>query len=407
MPQGVDRMVTADSLVLKKGEDRRLRAGHLWVFSNEVDVRATPLTDLEAGQVVNVRDAAGRPVGTALANPHSLICARLISRRPDVTPSVEWLSGRLRDALVLREHMFSQPFYRLVFGESDGLPGLVIDRFGSYLVAQANTAGMERLRPDIEQALAQVLRPQGLLWRNDSAVRELEGLARAIESGPGTLPETLSIIEGDLGFEIDLMASQKTGWYFDQQMNRQRVWPLLGGLEKVADLYAYHGAWGLGAAALGAKRVECVDSSLPAVNAIRANALANRLDERVSATQQDVDRWLDEQLASNARFDAIVVDPPAFAPRARDAKVALSAYRRINEKALRLIRPGGLLVTCSCSAHILEDRFGDAIRQAARHVDRDLQVLMRLEQGPDHPVVPAIPSTRYLKGMVFRVVASY
>jgi len=400
-------MSTPDILVLKKDEDRRLRAGHLWVFSNEVDVGKSPMTDFAPGQVANVVNAGGRPVGTALVNPNSLICARLISRQPDVTPSVQWLADRLLTALTSREQVFAQPFYRLVFGESDGLPGLVVDRFGNCLVAQANTAGMDRLRPDIEQALVQVLSPDGMLWRNDALVRELEGLGRSIEPGPGQLPDKLAVIEGDLHFEIDWMASQKTGWYFDQQSNRQRVWPLLGGLERVADLYAYHGAWGLGAAALGAGEVECVDSSQPAVQTIVANARANRLDDRVRATQQDAERWLDAQLEAGARFDAVIVDPPAFAPRARDAKAALAAYRRVNEKAIRLIRPGGLLVTCSCSAHVQEDRFVAAIRQAGRHVDRDLQILMRLEQGPDHPVVPAIPFTRYLKGLVVRVLPSF
>ena len=392
---------------LKKDEDRRLRAGHLWVFSNEVDVAASPLTTFTAGDLANVVDANGKPVGTALINPNSLICARLISRRPDVEPGVSWLLGRLNKALSVREGIFDQPFYRLAFGESDGLPGLVVDRFGDVLVAQANSAGMDRLRPEIEQALDELLKPAGLLWRNDAAVRELEGLGRSIDPGPGELPDKLTVIEGDLRFEVDLMASQKTGWYFDQQANRQRVWPMLGRCGRVADLYAYHGAWGLGAAALGAAQVECVDSSQAAVNAIAANALANGLDGVVRATRQDADQWLDAQLAEKARFDAIIVDPPAFAPRARDVKKALAAYRRVNEKALRLIRPGGVLVTCSCSAHIFEERFNDLIRQAARHVDRDLQILMRLEQGPDHPVNPAIPLTRYLKGLVVRVMDSF
>ena len=395
------------ALVLKKGEDRRLRAGHLWVFSNEVDVARSPLGEFEPGQLVNVLDAGGRAVGSALVNPQSLICARLISRRPDVVPNVGWLVGRIAGALALRERLFGQPFYRLVFGESDGLPGLVVDRFGRYLVAQANTAGMEQRRPQIEQALRQVLQPEALLWRNDSAVRELEGLGRVIEPGFGTWPERLEVIEGDLQFEVDPAASQKTGWYFDQQANRQRVSPLLGGLARVADLYAYHGAWGLHAAALGARQVVCVDSSQPAVNAIRRNALANNLDAQVSAVQVDAEAWLDAQLREGERFDAVIVDPPAFAPRARDVKAALSAYRRINEKAIRLVRAGGLLVSCSCSAHVLEDRFADTLRLAARHVDRDLQILMRLEQGPDHPVVPAMPVTRYLKGLVARVIASY
>jgi 23S rRNA (cytosine1962-C5)-methyltransferase len=158
---------------------------------------------------------------------------------------------------------------------------------------------------------------------------------------------------------------------------------------------------------VGVAEVVCVDSSQAAVNAIRGNLQANGLNDRVSAIQADAERWLSDRLAAGERFDAVIVDPPAFAPRARDAKVALSAYRRINEKALRLVRPGGLLVSCSCSAHVLEERFVDALRQAARHIDRDLQILMRLEQGPDHPVMPAMPFSRYLKGVVARVLGSY
>ncbi|TVS13558.1 MAG: class I SAM-dependent rRNA methyltransferase [Wenzhouxiangella sp.] len=400
-------MTRTDLLILKKGEDKRLRAGHLWVFSNEVDVKRSPLVDLEPGQVADVVDAGGRAVGTALVNPHSLICARLISRRPGVVPDATWFAHRIRAALGLRQRLFPAPFYRLVFGESDALPGLVVDRYDSVLVAQANTAGMDRLRPVIEEALGRVLEPTGMIWRNDAAVRELEGLPRVIESGPGRVPDHLSVREGDLHFEVDLMTAQKTGWYFDQQANRQRVWPLLAGLDRVADLYAYHGAWGLGAAARGTAEVVCVDSSQPAVNAIRSHAAANGLDQQVRAVQTDAEAWLDEQLAAGTRFDAIIVDPPAFAQRARDVKPALSAYRRINQKALRLVRSGGVLVSCSCSAHILEDRFADLLRQASRHVDRDLQILMRLEQGPDHPVCPAIPMTRYLKGLVVRVHASF
>lgn len=399
--------IDGQSLVLKKGEDKRLRAGHLWVFSNEVDVKRSPLVDFVPGQLADVVDAGGRAVGSALISPHSLICARLISRRPGVIPDAAWFAERLEAALALRQRLYAEPYYRLVFGESDGLPGLVIDRFGSCLVAQANTVGMDGLRGVIEQALAQVLQPAGVLWRNDASVRELEGLKRAIEPGPGRMPGQLEVVEDGLRFAFEPMNAQKTGWYFDQQHNRQRVLPLLAGMARVADLYAYHGAWGLGAARLGAAEVICVDSSQIAVNAIRNNARANDLGDAVSAVQADAERWLADRLAAGERFDAVIVDPPAFAPRARDVKVALSAYRRINEKALRLVRPGGLLVSCSCSAHVLEERFVDTLRQAARHVDRDLQILMRLEQGPDHPVLPAMPFTRYLKGVAVRVMASY
>ena len=399
--------IEGQSLVLKKGEDKRLRAGHLWVFSNEVDVRRSPLGTFQPGQASNVLDAGGRAVGTALVSPKSLICARLISRRPNVNPDVDWFAARIEAALALRQRLYPEPYYRLVFGESDGLPGLIIDRFDRYLVAQANTVGMDQRREVIEQALARVLEPDGLLWRNDSAVRELEGLKRSTEPGLGRMARQLQVIEDGLCFSFEPMNAQKTGWYFDQQHNRRRSLPMLAGLPRVADLYAYHGAWGLGAARRGAGEVICVDSSQIAVNAIRSNVQASDLSGVVSAIQADAERWLADRLAANERFDAVIVDPPAFAPRARDVKAALSAYRRINEKAMRLVRPGGLLISCSCSAHVLEDRFVDVLRQAARHIDRDLQMLMRLEQGPDHPVLPAMPFTRYLKGVVARVMSSY
>ncbi len=399
--------IEAQALVLKKGEDKRLRGGHLWVFSNEIDVKRSPLTDFQPGQIADVMDAGGRPVGTALVNPNSLICARLISRQAGVNPDANWFGERIRAALALRRRLYPEPYYRLVFGESDGLPGLVIDRFDRYLVAQANTAGMDRMRGVIEQAMAGVLQPDGVLWRNDASVRELEGLKRAIEPGLGRMPGQLNVVENGLRFAFEPMNGQKTGWYFDQQHNRQRVLPLLADMDRVADLYAYHGAWGLGAARLGVAEVICVDSSQAAVNAIRSNALANDLAARVNTVQADAERWLSDRLAAGERFDAVIVDPPAFAPRARDVKVALSAYRRINEKALRLLRPGGLLVSCSCSAHVFEERFVDTLRQAARHIDRDLQVVMRLEQAPDHPVLPAMPFTRYLKGVAVRVMPSY
>lgn len=400
-------MADSKPLVLKKAEDKRLRAGHLWVFSNEVDVRRSPLQAFEPGQAADVIDATGRAVGTALVSPNSLICARLISRRPGVVADEDWFAARFEQALALRQTWSAEPCYRLVFGESDGLPGLVIDRFGDYLVGQANTVGMDRLRPVIEQALRRVLDPSGLLWRNDAAVRELEGLPRIIEPGLGRLPGQLQVIEDGLRFAFEPMSAQKTGWYFDQRHNRQRVLPLLAGQGRVADMYAYHGAWGLGAAAWGAAEVVCVDSSQVAINAIRRNAQMNGLSDRVSAVQADAERWLTDRLAADERFDALIVDPPAFAPRARDVKPALSAYRRVNEKAMRLLRPGGLLVSCSCSAHVLEERFVDTLRQAARHIDRELQILMRLEQGADHPVLPAMPSTRYLKGVVARMMPSY
>ncbi len=400
-------MDSSNALILNRNEERRLRAGHLWVFSNEVDKQRSPLKSFEPGQCADVMDANGKPLGTALVNPHSLICARLISRKPGTKPSAKWFQRRLSAALALRERLYPRPCYRLVYGESDGLPGLILDRFGDIIVGQLNTAGMDALRPEIESALAATVAPAGILWRNDSPVRELEGLSREIVPGPGQVPEHVTVTEGGLRFGLNLTAGQKTGWYFDQQANRARVWPLLGECERVLDLYAYHGAWGIGAAALGASHVHCVDSSPQAVAAIEVDAAANGVSRSLKATRGDAEAIMDELLADKARFDAVIIDPPAFAPRAKDVKPALKAYRRINEKALRLVEPGGLLISLSCSAHVHEDRYEAILLQAARHIDRDLQILMRLEQGPDHPVHPAIAETRYLKGRVARVIPSY
>ncbi|MEE4109879.1 MAG: class I SAM-dependent rRNA methyltransferase [Halieaceae bacterium] len=399
-------MTDFPALALKRNEDKRLRAGHLWVFSNEIDTQRSPMSAFEAGQPADVVDHQGRNLGTALVNPKSLICARLISRQAGTSPSQRWFANRLERAAVLRKQAGLTDAYRWVYGESDGLPGLVIDRFDAVVVGQLNTAGMDRLRPVIEEALMSQPGVEGVLWRNDAQVRELEGLEREVLRGPGSIPDAVRVDENGLFYELSLTAGQKTGWYFDQRANRERVTPLLGRCRRVLDLFSYHGAWGLAAARAGAAEVCCVDSSESAIAALQAHAGANGLADRVSALQTDAERYLDEQLEERARFDAIVFDPPAFAPRARDVRPALKAYRRMNEKALRLLNPGGLLVSMTCSAHIREDRYEALLLEAARHIDRELQVLMRLEQGPDHPVHPAIPETRYLKGRVVRVLST-
>ena len=393
-------------LVLRRNEDRRLRAGHLWVFSNEVDTGRSPMSSFEPGQRADVVDHQGRPLGTALVNPKSLICARLISRQAGVEPSTRWFSKRLERATALRALAGLGDCHRWVYGESDGLPGLILDRYGAFVVGQLNTAGMDRLRPVIEDALMSVAGIKGVLWRNDSQVRSLEGLEREVLAGPGDIAPSVRVEESGVVYTLSLVEGQKTGWYFDQRANRERVAPLLGRCQRVLDLYSYQGGWGLASARAGAVQVTCIDSSGPAIAAVQAHAEANGLADRVTAIQSDAERYLDGLLDAKARFDAVVFDPPAFAPRARDVRPALKAYRRLNEKALRLLEPGGLLVSMTCSAHILEDRYEALLLEAARHIDRDLQVLMRLEQGPDHPVHPAIPETRYLKGRVVRLLTT-
>ncbi len=398
-----DDEIEYPALYLRRGEDMRLRAGHLWVFANEVDVQRSPLSDFEPGQVCVIADARGKPLGVGYVNPHSLICARLVNRGIRHPLDASLLVHRIKVALSLRQRLYSEPYYRLLFGESDGVPGLVVDRFDDVLVAQASTAGMEHLKPEIEQALSKVLKPRALVWKNDAGVRELEGLARETAIGFGTLEPPASVHEAGLKFTIDPVSGQKTGWFYDQRGNRDLVAPLFEGMQ-VLDLFAYHGAWGLRAAAAGAARVDCVDSSAAAVQAIDAASLDNGLRDKVSAHACDVFEFLRTAREQRQRFDAVVVDPPAFIKRRKDMKAGRQAYRRVNEMAMQVLSRDGLLISCSCSHHLAEADLLGVLQKTARHLDRNLQVLYRLQQGPDHPVHPAVPETAYLKGFVCRVL---
>lgn len=389
-------------LSLRRGEDRRLRAGHPWVFSNEVDTERTPLSEFEPGEAVAVCDAEGEVIGLGYANPNSLICARLLVRGARRPIDRQLIADRLARALALRDRAFAKPFYRLVHGEGDGLPGLVLDRFGQVLVGQIGTAGMERLRPEIEAALKALVAPRALLWKNDSAVRALEGLPERVELAFGTMPDPLLVEEHDLVFAIDPVRGQKTGWYYDQRDNRRRLSPWVEG-RRVLDLFCYAGAWGLLAARHGARQVLCIDDSSYAVEAVIDNALRNGLAGKVSAQRGEAFEVLRALRADRQRFDVVILDPPAFIKRRKDFKEGAIAYRRLNELALQVLNPGGILVSCSCSFHFGRADLLAALRQAARQTDRQLRVLAQLQQDLDHPVHPAIEETDYLKGFLCHV----
>jgi 23S rRNA (cytosine1962-C5)-methyltransferase len=261
-------------LKLKRNEDRRIRQGHLWIFSNEVDTSNTPLKAFEPGDVVAIEDARGKWLGTGYVNPHSLIAARLVSRDRHYPFDASVIVHRLKVALSLRERLFPGPYYRLVFGESDGLPGLVVDRFDDVLVVQITTAGMERQRHAIVDALVRVVSPATIVLRNDSPVRDLEGLTRYVELALGEMPERLSIVEHGSRFEAPLAGGQKTGWFYDQRDNRARILPWVRGA-RVLDVFSYVGAWAVQCARAGAAEVVAVDESGPAVARLRDNAARN------------------------------------------------------------------------------------------------------------------------------------
>ncbi|MBK1724667.1 class I SAM-dependent rRNA methyltransferase [Thiocystis violacea] len=393
-------------LILRKDQERRLLAGHCWIYSNEVDTQATPLKGLEPGQPVEILSRQERWIGHGYANPHALLCARILSRDRDhpLSPAL-WLK-RIHDALQLRQRLHQAPFYRLVFGESDGLPGLVVDRYQDLLAVQITTAGMERVRGEILAALEQVVRPKAIVLRNDTAVRELEGLDQGVECVLGEPTDELTLTEHGLEFRISPMTGQKTGWFFDQAENRARL-ARYGVGERVLDVCSYIGAWGLRAAALGASEVTCVDVSHQALERVADNAARNGLDRQVHHRQGDAFEVLRALRDENRRFDTVILDPPAFIKRRKDEKEGTQAYQRLNRLGMELLEPGGLLVTSSCSFHMGRDAFLHAVQQAARRAGRSLQVLEVGQQAPDHPVHPAIPETAYLKTLFLRVLPSF
>ena len=391
------------ALYLKRGEDQRLRAGHLWVFSNEVDVKRSPLTGFEPGETCAIIDHQGKAIGVGYVNPNSLIAARLVTRGLDHAFDRSLIVHRLNVALALRERLYAEPYYRLVFGESDGLPGLTLDRFGDVLVGQITTAGMERIKDPITEAIVKVLKPRQLWWKNDASVRTLENLPSYADLGYGEYGAPAIVREGGLEFEIDPVGGQKTGWFYDQRENRDRLARLVAG-KRVLDVFSYLGAWGMRAAAFGASEVVCVDASQAAVDAIGRNAERNGFADRVRAVRADAFDHLKALREARERFDVVILDPPAFVKRKKDFAEGRLAYRRINELGMQVLAKDGVLVTCSCSYHMPRAALLESVQQGARHLDRQVQSLISLQQGPDHPVHPAIAETDYLKGFICRVL---
>ena len=393
-------------LYLQKDRERRLRTGHCWVYSNEVDTARSPLSAMAAGDPVEILGHRGQWLGHGYVNPHSLICARVVSRDRERPFDRSLLVHRLNVALANRERLYAEPYYRLVYGETDGVPGLVVDRFGDWLVAQLNTAGMERQRQVVVEALEKVLRPKGILWRNDGAARELEGLERYVQMAAGSVPQEVEVREGGAGFLASPFEGQKTGWFYDQATNRERLMKYVKG-KRVLDVFSYVGAWGVRAALAGAEAVTCVDASQRALEGVLNNASRNGVAARLRVERGDAFAVLKDLKSSGERYDLVVLDPPAFIKRRKDHKEGLLAYRRLNEAGLAVLGKDALLVTASCSFHLDRDDLLRTAQQAARHLDRSLQLLERGEQGPDHPVHPAIPETAYLKACFLRVLPGF
>jgi 23S rRNA (cytosine1962-C5)-methyltransferase len=389
------------ALRLKSDADRRLRLGHLWVYANEFDGKLGAL-GLAAGECVELVSAKSHSLGVAYVNPNVLIAGRLLGTQADGFDVAAWLQRRIASALALRARLGVLEYGRLIHGESDGLPGLVVDRYGPVLSAQTGTAGMEAMKAEIAVALQSITGVSALVWRNDAAGRELEGLARESGIGWGEIEEPVWIVENGARFGISPMTGQKTGWFYDQRDNRAALVPLVSGA-RVLDLFSYGGGWGVCAAVHGAVSALCVDSSAPALASVERNAEASGVAAKVATLRDDAFDACKTLREQGQRFDIVVVDPPAFIKRKKDAEQGALAYRRINEAALRLVADGGLIVSCSCSHHFNAEGLLDALNRAACSLGVHLRVIKRLAQSADHPIHPGMPETEYLKGFIAEV----
>jgi 23S rRNA (cytosine1962-C5)-methyltransferase len=383
-------------LFLRKGADYRLRGGHVWVYSNEVDSNRSALNGFTAGDEVSIRNVNGSLMGCGYMDPNALICARMYAPGEQRALDADFFRSRLQAALASRQAVFEKPFYRLIYGDSDSIPGLVVDRFGDILVAQINNAGLERHREPLIEALIATLQPAGLLLRADSRHRRDQGLSLDSEVVFGDVPVQVPMEENGVRFLAPVFDGQKTGWFYDHQMSRARLAAWVRD-KRVLDVYSYIGGWGIQAAAFGATDVCCVDSSAQALEAVAVNAALNGVGDRVSTRRGSAPETMAEMRAQGSQFDVVILDPPAFIQRKKDLKKGITAYRRINELGLQLLPSGGLLVSGSCSMHLARADLVLAMQQAAVRAGCQIRVVEQGAQGPDHPIHPAIPETEYLK----------
>ncbi len=386
---------------LKPKEQRRLLKGHLWVFSNELQ---TVPGDIAAGETVRLVTHDDRLIGTGFYNPHSLISFRLLSRSGEV-PDREFFKKKIVEALALREKIYrldDTNAWRLVHGESDGLPGLVIDRFNRAVVLQAFSAGMDRHLPLVSEVIDELLQPEAIILRNESVLRELEGLPLYKEIIKGERSATMQTIhDAGISYEVDLYEGQKTGFFLDQRENRRIIRSFSEGAE-VLDVFTNDGGFALNALRGGAQSAIMVDISEETLKRAEKNAVLNGF-ENFSLISSDAFDMLGKMVEAKELFDVVVLDPPSFTKSRKNLPTALKAYKRLNKLGLQLIKSGGFLATASCSHHVSEEDFLATIHQAALAAGKQLRMIYKNAQPPDHPVLLSMPETGYLKFACFYV----
>lgn len=380
---------------LQPGRNKRVEGGHPWVYSNEVAMDAAAKA-LIPGALVRLEAASGKALGVATFNPHTLVAGRILDRDSGRVIGREFFAERLETALALRRRLYPEPFYRLAHAEADGLPGLVIDRFGDVLACQINTAGMARLEDEFIAACKSVLKPEAVIFRNDSSARKLEGLAEEVRVVAGALAGPVELRENGARFFADVLAGQKTGWFYDQRENRRFIASLAKDAS-LLDLYCFGGGFAVAAALAGAKAVSAIDRSEPALTLARSSAEANGVASRCTFSRAEAFAELERLAGEGARFDIVVADPPAFVKSKKDLGAGLKGYRKLARLASSVVARSGLLFIASCSHNVDEASFAESVRRGVADAGRSGRILLSSGAAPDHPVHPFLPESAYLK----------
>ncbi|MBC7751725.1 MAG: class I SAM-dependent rRNA methyltransferase [Candidatus Saccharibacteria bacterium] len=393
--------MTTPRLRIKKRDQQRLRDGHLWVYSNEVDTDVTPLKNIKTA-LVHLEDYRGQFLATASFNNQALICARILDTEPRDVLDAAFFEKRIQTALELRQIAFKQDFYRLVYGEGDLLSGLVIDRFAQTFVVQIGTQAIEQAKDALVAALQKIFGATAIIvFKNDGKGRSMEQLDEYVETVPADANVTeLEVIENGVSFKAPL-DGQKTGWFYDHRDGRKWLNDCAQG-RTVLDVFSYIGGWGIQAAAHGATEVTCVDSSAKAGESVLANAALNKLSQ-VTFVESDAFEYFKK--AASTTYDLVVLDPPALIQKRRDFEQGRQAYFLLNEGAIQRVKDGGLLVSASCSLHLDRDELIRIVQQVARRQNKHVQMVHEAHPAADHPRLIPMTESDYLKCLVFRVTA--
>ena len=392
-------------VTLKKGEGRTLKSGGAWVYDNEID---SILGSFENGDIITVHDYDGYFMGYGFINTKSKITIRMMSRRKDHPITEDFLRERIRAAWEYRKQVIDTSSCRIIFGEADWLPGLVVDKFSDVLVVESLALGIDRLKPFLLDTLVEILKEDGTLIRgiyerSDAKVREQEGLPRYKGFIGEPFDTKVEIVENGVKYIVDVKDGQKTGFFLDQKQNRAAIHKLCRD-KKVLDCFTHTGSFALNAGIAGAASVLGVDASDLGIAQARENACLNHLEDRVSFTCADVFDLLPSLEEKGEKFDVVILDPPAFTKSRQATKNAVKGYREINLRGLKLVRDGGFLATCSCSHFMDPELFAKTIREAARGAHKRLRQVEFHTQAPDHPILWAADESYYLKFFIFQVV---